>query len=168
MKKMMLVGRTGCGKTTLSQSMQGMSLIYRKTQAVCYSAWIVDTPGEFTENRRLYSALMASSTSCDVIAFVQDATAVSSVFPPKFASMFNKKTIGIVSKTDLADANLERAEKFLRWAGADSIFHTSALEQTGINTIIAWLNLEATVQPCPSAGNTKSAVNQTPPRSVTQ
>ena len=139
MKKLMLIGRTGCGKTTLSQSMRGMALVYRKTQAVHYADWIVDTPGEFSENRRFYSALMASSTCCDLIGFVQDATAVGSIFPPKFASMFNKQAIGIISKVDLAAANIERAAKFLQWAGAETIFQTSSLEKTGIATIIAWL-----------------------------
>ena len=139
MQKLMLIGKTGCGKTTLSQAMQGLTLVYRKTQAVSYTDWIVDTPGEFIENRRFYSALLASSTACDVIAFVQDATAPNSIFPPKFATMFNKPAIGIVTKTDLACANGERAEKFLHWAGATTIFHTSSLHQIGITTIIAWL-----------------------------
>ena len=162
MQKLMLIGKTGCGKTTLSQALQGLELVYRKTQAVRFADWIVDTPGEFIENRRFYSALLASSTSCDIIAFVQDATAPSSIFPPKFAAMFNKPTIGIVAKTDLAQANGERAEKFLRWAGATTIFHTSSLHQTGITTIIAWLKPgEGGLAPFPSdyespAGNPRS------------
>ncbi len=140
MNKLMLIGRTGCGKTTLSQAMQGLALVYRKTQAVSYSAGIVDTPGEFIENRRFYSALMASSAGCDIIGLVQDACAVNSVFPPQFTSMFNKPAIGIISKADLASANIGRAEKFLQWAGVQTLFQTSALEKTGITTIVAWLN----------------------------
>lgn len=160
MKKLMLIGRTGCGKTTLSQAMQGMALVYRKTQAVRYADWIVDTPGEFSENRRFYSALMASSTGCDIVGLVHDATAAGSIFPPKFALMFNKQAIGIVSKTDLADANIERAEKFLRWAGAETIFQTSSLDKTGINTIIAWLGLRQAAQ-WPRPKNMSS--NSSPP-----
>ncbi|MDP3478437.1 MAG: EutP/PduV family microcompartment system protein [Desulfoprunum sp.] len=163
MKKLMLIGKTGCGKTTLSQSMQGMALVYRKTQAVHYSDWIVDTPGEFSENRRFYSALMASCTNCNIVGFVQDATAVGCIFPPKFASMLNKQTIGIISKTDLAGANIERAEKFLRWAGAQTIFQTSSLEKTGITTIIAWLGHR---QPVPTYPNQENMSQNSLPQGV--
>ena len=152
-KKLMLIGRTGCGKTTLSQAMQGMALVYRKTQAVRYADWIVDTPGEFSENRRFYSALTASSTGCDIIGFVQDATAVNSIFPPNFASLFNKQAIGIISKTDLAAADIERAEKFLRWAGAETIFQTSSLAETGISSILAWLGCRQAAPACPCQEN---------------
>ena len=80
MKKTMLVGRTGCGKTTLMQAIQGKELVYRKTQAVGFCSSIIDTPGEFIENRRLYSALMASSVGCDVIGLVHDATSSPEYF----------------------------------------------------------------------------------------
>jgi ethanolamine utilization protein EutP len=150
MEKLMLIGRTGCGKTTLSQTMQGIAPIYRKTQAVSYLSWIIDTPGEFLENRRLYSALSASSSACRIIGFVQDATAVASCFPPKFASMFNKQTIGIVSKIDLPTADPERAEIFLHRAGAAEIFRTSAFAPGGVDTLMTRLIFEGIV---PQASN---------------
>lgn len=136
---MMLVGKTGCGKTTLTQAIQGQQITYRKTQAVSYSGTIVDTPGEFAENRRLYSALVVSSYTCDIIGFVQDATAVNSIFPPKFSSMFTKEVIGIITKTDLDHCNLDRAEKFLKWAGAGEIIQTSAMENIGIPILQSYL-----------------------------
>ena len=139
MKKTMLVGRTGCGKTTLMQAIQGKELVYRKTQAVGFCSSIIDTPGEFIENRRLYSALMASSVGCDVIGLVHDATSAQSIFPPKFSSMFTLPVIGIVSKIDREEANTARAEKFLRWAGADRIFQTSSMENIGIQTVVTFL-----------------------------
>ena len=41
MKKLILIGRTGCGKTTLTQALLGKKLVYHKTQAVYYgqAAW---------------------------------------------------------------------------------------------------------------------------------
>lgn len=137
--KLMLVGKTGSGKTTLTQAVQGQKIAYRKTQAVKYSNTIVDTPGEFAENRRYYSALVVSSYTCDLIGFVQDATAINSIFPPKFATMFTKPVIGIITKTDLSCANLVRAQKFLKWAGATDIIQTSAVENTGIHILQSYL-----------------------------
>lgn len=135
LKKMLLIGKTGSGKTSLIQSLQGQQMVYRKTQAITFSGVFVDSPGEFLENRRLYSALQTSSTGCDVIALVQDATVANTVYPPKFASMFKKRIIGIVTKVDKESSNPERAEKFLRWAGAEEIIWTSALDRTGLERL---------------------------------
>lgn len=132
MKRILLIGKTGSGKTTLSQALEGTVLQYKKTQAVSYSGCVVDTPGEYLENRRYYNALIASSTQCDVIGLIQDGTVTNSVFPPKFASMFTKKVIGIVSKLDLDSCNKDRAEKFLRWAGVEEIVCISSVDKIGI------------------------------------
>jgi len=135
LKKMLLIGKTGSGKTTLIQELQGQEVVYRKTQAITYNGVFIDSPGEFLENRRLYPALQVSSVGCDLIGLVQDATGKNSVFPPKFASMFNKQIIGIVTKVDKESSNPELAEKFLRWAGADEIIRTSALDKTGLDRL---------------------------------
>ena len=46
MKRAMLVGAIGCGKTTLTQRLKAQELKYNKTQAIEFSANIIDTPGE--------------------------------------------------------------------------------------------------------------------------
>ena len=43
MKKTMLIGRTGCGKTTLTQKLMDEEVKYKKTQAVSYKNKIIDT-----------------------------------------------------------------------------------------------------------------------------
>jgi len=142
MKTMMLVGRTGCGKTMLIRAVQGKSLVCQKTLAVRYEGPFVDTPGEYLENRQLYTALMATSLRCDTVGFVQDATDVNSIFPPGFGAMFNKPIIGIVTKVDAEDVNVSRAEKFLGWAGAEKIVRSSSIENTGIELLRSYLDLE--------------------------
>ena len=50
MKKMILMGRSECGKTTLKQALKGKKIQYDKTQAIDYFDIIIDTPGEYAEN----------------------------------------------------------------------------------------------------------------------
>lgn len=135
MKKVLLVGKTGSGKTSLTQGLQGQQVVYKKTQAVTYSGVFVDSPGEFLENRRLHSALLTSSVSCDVVGLVQDSTMSTSLYPPGFASMFKKKIIGIVTKVDKESSNPEKAEKFLKRAGAKEIIRTSSMDETGFDLL---------------------------------
>ncbi|OQY49911.1 MAG: hypothetical protein B6230_07240 [Desulfobacteraceae bacterium 4572_89] len=141
MKKMMLVGKTGSGKTVLIKAVLGEKLDSKRTLSVEYCGPFVDTPGDYVENKRLYSALLATAAECDFVGFVQDAAAVNSIFPPQFATMFNKKVMGIITKADVRGCNLGRAEKFLRWAGAVKIVTTSSMETMGIETLRSYLNL---------------------------
>jgi ethanolamine utilization protein EutP len=141
MKKVMLMGATLAGKTTLLQRLQGREQVYDKTQQVDYFDDAIDTPGEYLENRRLYNALITSSFDADVIALVQSATDEMSFYPPMFAGVFNQPVIGIVTKADAADIRqLERAVNHLNGAGAERIFTLSSVTGEGIDALQDYLN----------------------------
>ena len=46
MKKMILVGRSECGKTTLRQALKGKEIRYEKTQYINHYDVVIDTAGE--------------------------------------------------------------------------------------------------------------------------
>ena len=81
MKKILLMGKSGAGKTTLIQAIQNEEIEYRKTQALEFINNFVDSPGEFIEQKRFYSALLVTSYECDLIGLVQEATESESLFP---------------------------------------------------------------------------------------
>jgi len=139
MKKLILVGKTGCGKTTLTQAINKHMIKYKKTQMIEYHNNILDTPGEYIENRRFYNALITSSFDCDIIGLVQDCTDDGCVFPPSFGSMFNKEVIGFITKIDCEKGDIEYARECLRNAGANKIFKVSSLEGYGIEDIKEYL-----------------------------
>lgn len=143
MKKIMLVGRTGAGKTTFCQALYGQELSYQKTQAVEVVNGAIDTPGEYLENRRLYRALIVTAADADLIVLLQDCTDEQCWFAPEFAGMFGKPAIGLVTKTDLAadERALREAEEKLLLAGCQRIFHISSKEQTGIDEVKAYIGL---------------------------
>ena len=136
MKKTMLIGRTGCGKTTLTQKLMNEEVKYKKTQAVTYKSKIIDTPGEYVENKMYYKSLLVLSADAKIIVLVQSAIDGATLFPPKFSTMFPKKeVIGIITKVDLAEADIERSKKFLLEAGATEVFTIGLTDEKGLEAI---------------------------------
>ena len=136
MKKTMLIGRTGCGKTTLTQKLMNEEVKYKKTKAVSYKNKIIDTPGEYVENKMYYKSLLVLSADAKMIILVQSAVDGATLFPPKFSTMFPKKeVIGIITKVDLAEADIERSKRFLVDAGATEVFTIGLNDEEGLEVI---------------------------------
>lgn len=132
MKKIIVIGAIGSGKTTFIQAMKNLDLEYKKTQALEYYEDITDTPGEYLENRRFYNALIVASHDCDIIALLQDSSDKRCVFPPNFSSIFTKPIVGIITKIDLKEKDIEFARNCLQLAGAEQIFEISSVEGIGL------------------------------------
>ena len=141
MKKIILIGSIGCGKTTLCQRINGLDIQYKKTQALEAVNLTIDTPGEYLENRVYNRALVITSTEADVVVFVQDATSDRFLFSPSQASSyFPKEVIGVVSKTDAAsEKQIKQAVELLQLAGADPVFCLSSFDGTGVDAFIEYI-----------------------------
>lgn len=136
MKKTMLIGRTSCGKTTLIQKLMNEEVKYKKTQSVIYKSKIIDTPGEYVENKMFYKSLLVLSADAKIIVLVQSAVDGATLFPPKFSTMFSKKEIvGVITKTDLENSNIERSKRFLLEAGATEVFTIGLNDEKGLEEI---------------------------------
>ncbi|ANZ64399.1 ethanolamine utilization protein EutP [Secundilactobacillus paracollinoides] len=136
MKKAMFIGPIGCGKTTLIQRLNEMKIQYNKTQTIEYYDNIIDTPGEYVEHRFMYSNLMTSAMGADIIVLMQSATDPRVILPTGFSSMFSCPTIGIVTKTDVAnDKDVAIVKERLDDAGADPIISISSYTDTNIDKV---------------------------------
>lgn len=135
MKRMLLIGRTGHGKTTLVQAVNRLEAIHRKTQTLEFHPNMVDTPGEYLENRQFYRALIVTSVECDIIALVQSCDAEDCIFPPGFASIFTKPVIGIVTKADSEFCMEDNAVMHLERSGAKEIYITSSVTGEGMEAV---------------------------------
>lgn len=111
------MGRSGCGKTTLTQSMRGQDLSYHKTQYINHYDMIIDTPGEYAETKSLSAALALYAYEADIVGLLLNATEPYSLYPPNVVPMVNREVIGIVTQIDQLDADPVQAESWLRLAG---------------------------------------------------
>ena len=146
MKKIMLYGRVGAGKTTLKQALLGEEIKYDKTQYVYYFDTVIDTPGEYTERRETSGALALYAYEADVVGLVLSANEPYSIFSPCLTSMVNREAIGIITGIDKPDANVARVANWLKLAGCKKIFPVSSITGEGIQELVDFLNEKPTKQ----------------------
>lgn len=137
MKKTLLVGRHGVGKTTLKQALRGEEIRYVKTQYMDYGDWLIDSPGEYAEVHGLGAALAIYSYEADIVALLISADDDYSLFPPNITCMVNREVIGIVTKID--KCSTDRAERWLRLSGCEKIFPVNSHTGDGVQQLKAYL-----------------------------
>lgn len=139
MKKIMMIGKIGCGKTTLSQRLIGEDVTYKKTQALeLVGQDILDTPGEYLEQRQFYKALVVTAVEADVILLLASAIDEQTSFSPRMSTMFSEKpVIGVVTKIDLVEKpeQIEAAKLILEMAGADVILQVGFRDELCIERL---------------------------------
>ena len=142
MKRIILIGRSEAGKTTLTQALRGENIHYAKTQAVGYdpSGIVVDTPGEYIQTRHLGGALAVYAYESDVIGLLASATEPYSLFSPAIAATACRPVVGIVTKCDEPDANPDMAELWLKNSGCDPIFRVDSVTGRGIKEVLDYLH----------------------------
>ena len=139
MARIMLIGETGSGKSNLIRALSDGRIAPRKLMAVEYCGPFINTPGEFLENRRFYPALITTAAECDMILMLANATHNTSLFPPQFASMFNRAVLGVVTCADAPRVDVERARRFLLSAGARTVLVTDFESGRGVSALRAAL-----------------------------
>lgn len=147
MKKIVLIGRSECGKTTLTQALKGEKIEYHKTQYVnCFDV-IIDTPGEYMQTKHLGNAIAMYTYEAKVVGLLLSATEPYSLYPPAVTPLANRDVIGIVTKIDEPDANIPRARKWLELAGCRRIFEVSSKCGDGVASIFEYLREDGDVMP---------------------
>ena len=152
MKKIILVGRSECGKTSLIQALKGEPVVYHKTQYVNNFDVIIDTPGEYCESRGLGAALAMYTFEAQVVGLLSSATEPYSLYSPAVTPLANRPVIGIVTKIDSPYADPEQAKRWLELAGCEQVFFVSSKTGDGVWRILEYLREDGDVMPWERAG----------------
>lgn len=146
MSRVIFIGKTGSGKTTLCQKLNELEIKYKKTQAIELYDNAIDTPGEYLENRNYYSALIVTAVDAEIIALIADPLEEECYLPPAFASTFAREVIGIITKVSLvkSEAQIQRVQERLKEAGVSCIFKVDTIEGVGIEELFAYLDSKLT------------------------
>ena len=128
MRRILLIGRSESGKTTLKQVLRGENITYKKTQYVSQYDCVIDMPGEYAENLDLAHTIDLYAAESDVVGIVLSATEPYSLYPPNIA-------------------NPQQAAEWLKLTGCKKIFFTSAYTGEGIEEIFEFLREEHDICP---------------------
>jgi len=139
MQKVMLVGPVGAGKTSLIHALQKNPKQAEKTQSIHFSDGAIDTPGEYAQIPRFYSALMVTAMQASVVVIVQDATDLKVNLPPGFATMFSRPVIGVVTKIDVPGIDRVKVKSRLLQVGVkEPIFFISSHTGEGLDELVEY------------------------------
>ena len=140
MRKIILIGRSECGKTTLTQVLTGRKIKYQKTQAICNEDMVIDTPGEYIQTKMLAGAIALYSYEADIVGLLLSATEPFSLYSPNITGQSTREVIGIVTKIDHKNADSDLAERWLRLCGCKKVFKVSAYTGEGICELLDFLS----------------------------
>ncbi|CAH0990445.1 hypothetical protein SIN8267_00537 [Sinobacterium norvegicum] len=135
-----LVGEVDAGKTSLLMNLLEVDGTAVKTQAVeHYRNNIIDTPGEYISRRSYYGPLLTALIGIDTILYLHPSNSRSLCMPIDLLHVYaNKRIVGVITKTDLEDADIEFSKRLLVDHGIkEPIFEISQKDQ---ETIVALKN----------------------------
>lgn len=147
MRKIIFIGRTGTGKTTLTQALKGKKITYHKTQYVNHFTDIIDTPGEYAECRWLANGLFTYAYEADIIGLMLSATEEYSLYSPNSVAIATREVIGIVSKINNPGARPDMAEIWLKNVGCKTIFFVDSVIGQGVADVMLYLRDDSDVMP---------------------
>ncbi len=116
-KRIMVIGPTQSGKSTLINFLNDSARPLKKTQDVIYGKNTIDTPSSYIENPSMYKYLIATAQAASHVLILVDQARPTEVYPPGFAKTFTCPVIGVVTKTDLVPENADLCNQQLRKIG---------------------------------------------------
>lgn len=141
----MLIGKIGCGKTTLCQRLFYEDPHYQKTQSIeVVGNTAIDTPGEYIERKVFYRALIVTAVEADMILALHDASDSQWSFSPRMNTMFNRPIVGVLTKIDkcVGPERLDYLEDLMHQLGAERVFRVNSISGEGVDELRSFLEEE--------------------------
>ncbi|MBU3145264.1 EutP/PduV family microcompartment system protein [Clostridium sp. CF012] len=139
-KRVMVIGPTHCGKTTLVNILNDYDGPLRKTQDMIYGKNTIDVPGSYIENPWMYKHLIAAAQDASLVLILVDQSKYSNIYSPGFAKAFRCPVIGVITKIDLMPENQELCLKQLKHIGvSEPYFNISVSSGVGIADLKQYL-----------------------------
>ncbi|AFQ46198.1 EutP/PduV family microcompartment system protein [Desulfosporosinus meridiei] len=135
-KRIMIVGPTQSGKSTLANVLNESSRPLKKTQDIIYGKNTIDTPSSYLENPSMYKYLIATAQTASHLLILVDQSKLIEVYPPAFAKSFNCPVLGVITKIDLAQEFADLSIQQLKRIGVNEpYFRISLKDNNGVEAL---------------------------------
>lgn len=141
-KRIMIMGPTGSGKTTLCRRFNGQDGSLRKTQDMIFGKYTIDVPGSYLDCPWMYKHLIsAAQNNASQVVMLVDATNRQEVYSPGFAKAFACPVTGVVTKCSPEDSRAKKCEAQLKKTGVNEPwFYISSIDdEAGIEKLKDYL-----------------------------
>lgn len=139
-KRIMVIGPTNCGKTTLVNALNDDEGPVRKTQNLIYGKNTIDVPGSYIENAWMYKYLISAVQDASHVLVLVDQSNCRNVYSPGFAKVFRCPVIGVITKIDLMPEQEDSCIRQLKQVGvAEPYFKVSVPSGKGISALKEFL-----------------------------
>lgn len=135
-KRIMVVGPSRCGKTTLVNALNDYDGPLRRTPDLIYGKNTIDVPGSYIENAWMYKHIIAAAQDASYVLILVDQSNCTEVYSHGFAKAFRCPVIGVITKCDLMPENEEKCRQQLKSIGVlEPYFNISFKVGTGIDAL---------------------------------
>ncbi|MBI6871524.1 EutP/PduV family microcompartment system protein [Clostridium aciditolerans] len=139
-KRIMVIGPSRCGKTTLVNALNNYDGPLRRTPDLIYGKNTIDVPGSYLENTWMYKHIIAASQDASHVLILVDQSNCAEIYSHGFAKSFRCPVIGVITKCDLMPENEEKSLRQLKSIGVtEPYFHISFKVGTGIDALKKYL-----------------------------
>jgi len=139
-KRIMIIGPSLSGKSTLANVLNDSARPLKKTQDVIYGRNTIDTPGSYIENVYMYKYLIATAQAASQLLILIDQSRLIEVYPPGFAKAFTCPVIGVITKIDCAPRNVNLCIQQLKRIGvSEPYFGISLKDNAGVEALKNYL-----------------------------
>ncbi|WP_251862349.1 EutP/PduV family microcompartment system protein [Clostridium sp. Marseille-Q2269] len=139
-KRIMVIGPSRCGKTTLVNALNNYDGPLRRTPDMIYGKNTIDVPGSYIENAWMYKHIIAAAQDASHVLILVDQSNCTEIYSHGFAKSFRCPVIGVITKCDLVPENEEKSLKQLKSiAVSEPYFHISFEMGTGIDALKKYL-----------------------------
>jgi ethanolamine utilization protein EutP len=139
-KRIMVIGPTNCGKTTLVNALNDSDVPRRKTQNIIYGKNTIDVPGSYIENSWMYKYIISAVQDASHVLILIDQSNCADVYSPGFAKVFRCPVIGVITKMDVKIENEDLCIRQLKKIGVtEPYFKISIPTGKGINELKEFL-----------------------------
>ena len=113
----MILGSRESGKTLLANHLNGVSAPPKRTPHMVYGKNTLDVPGSYVESNDMHKHLIAAQQDAYCMLMLCDPMAHKRCYPPGFSKVFRIPVLGVITKVDLDQAEIEKCHAELEAAG---------------------------------------------------